>query len=177
LNTILFISKTIAIIFLLLSLGDFFSTFLYHVPEHVFGKFHIIVHHSKNRSFLYYAVLTRNPWVILDGTLGALPYFVFVPWLWQLSPLGTIVGMILGELHVVWRHSTATGYITPYWLQRLCKALYLTTPERHWLHHTNANVAYGDIFNFYDVPARYWLHYLRRLKRRYQSKASPLSKI
>jgi hypothetical protein len=90
------VADGIAACFLLLLFGDFISTFLYHVPEHVFGKFHCLVHHSKNRSFLHYAVLTRNPLVLLDGFLGALPYFIFIPWLWQLSPGGTIVGMILG---------------------------------------------------------------------------------
>ncbi len=64
---------------LLLLLGDFVSMFLYHVPEHVFGKFHCIVHHGKNRSFIHYAMLTRNPWVLLDGFLGALPHFLFIP--------------------------------------------------------------------------------------------------
>lgn len=153
---------------LLLLLGDFISTFLYHVPEHVFGKFHCIVHHGKNRSFIHYAVLTRNPWVLLDGLLGALPYFLFIPWLWQLSPLGTCIGLAFGEFHVVWRHVTALNWVTPQWLQRLCERLGVTTPERHWLHHENGNVAYGDIFTFYDAPARRWLRWLRLIKRRYR---------
>jgi hypothetical protein len=156
--------KGIVASILLLLLGDLISTFLYHVPEHVFGKFHTLVHHSKNRSFLHYAVLTRNPLVLLDGLLGALPYFIFIPWLWQLSPTGTLVGIVAGECHVIWRHSTALGKVTPQWLQQLCGVLYLTTPERHWQHHQNASVAYGDIFNFYDLPARQWLYWLRRLK-------------
>jgi hypothetical protein len=96
--------KAITATLLLLLLGDFFSTFLYHVPEHVFGKFHSIVHHGKNRSFLHYAVLTKNPLVLLDGMLGAVPYFIFTPWLWHLSAVGTIIGLLLGEFHVVWRH-------------------------------------------------------------------------
>jgi hypothetical protein len=162
------VADGIAACFLLLLFGDFISTFLYHVPEHVFGKFHCLVHHSKNRSFLHYAVLTRNPLVLLDGFLGALPYFIFIPWLWQLSPVGTIAGMILGECHVVWRHATALGKVTPQWLQTVFDACQITTPERHWLHHQNGNVAFGDIFNFYDAPARQWLHFLRRIKRRYR---------
>jgi hypothetical protein len=162
------VADGIAACFLLLLLGDFISTFLYHVPEHVFGKFHCLVHHSKNRSFLHYAVLTRNPLVLLDGFLGALPYFIFIPWLWQISPVGTIVGMILGECHVVWRHTTALGKVTPQWVQTVFDACQLTTPERHWLHHQNGNVAFGDIFNFYDAPARKWLHLLRHVKRRYR---------
>ncbi len=153
---------------LLLVLGDFISTFLYHVPEHVFGKFHSLVHHGKNRSFIHYAVLTRNPVVVLDGFLGALPYFIFIPWLWQLSPIGTLIGLALGEFHVVWRHITALGWMTPGWVQRLCTACWITTPERHWMHHENANLAFGDIFTFYDGPARWWLRSLRLLKRRYR---------
>jgi uncharacterized membrane protein len=170
LTTLLAIFNGIAACFLLLLLGDLISTFLYHVPEHVFGKFHSIVHHGKNRSFLHYAVLTRNPLVLLDGLLGALPYFLFIPWLWQLSPICTIIGVLLGECHVIWRHSTALGKVTPQWLQTFCDACYLTTPERHWLHHQNANAAYGDIFNFYDAPARQWLHWLRRTKRRWSKR-------
>jgi hypothetical protein len=65
--------KIFGVAILLLFIGDFLSTFLYHVPEHIFGKFHSLVHHSSNRSFLHYAVLTRNPLVLLDGILGALP--------------------------------------------------------------------------------------------------------
>ncbi|MBE9029632.1 sterol desaturase [filamentous cyanobacterium LEGE 11480] len=160
--------NTIGASLLLLLLGDFISTFLYHVPEHVFGKFHSVVHHGKNRNFLHYAVLSRNPLVLLDGFLGALPYFIFIPWLWQLSPVGTIIGLALGEFHVVWRHVTATGHITPQWIQTFCDACYITTPERHWQHHKNANIAFGDIFNFYDAPARRWLHWLRHIKRRYR---------
>lgn len=151
---------------LLLVLGDFFSTFLYHVPEHAFGKFHTLVHHSKNRSFIHYAVLTRNPLVVLDGFLGALPYIIFVPWLWSLSPVGTIVGLALGEFHVVWRHISALEWQTPAPISFLCNLLFITTPERHWLHHQNATVAYGDIFTFFDRPAQLWLQFLLDIKRK-----------
>ncbi len=160
----------VAVAVTLLLFGDFLSTFFYHVPEHVFGKFHTLIHHSKNRSFLHYAVLHRDPWALLDGCLGALPYFVFIPWLWQLSPIGTILGLILGELHVIWRHTTALDWQTPKAVQVLCAALFITTPERHWQHHENAQAAYGDIFTFYDQPAQAWLRWLgavRRKMRRY----------
>lgn len=155
--------------FLLLLIGDFLSTFLYHVPEHVFGKFHAIVHHSKNRSFLHYAVLTRNPLVLLDGILGALPYFVFIPWSWQISPAGTILGLILGEFHVVWRHVFAIDYSTPLPIKRICDLFFITTPEIHSLHHQNAMVAYGDIFTFYDQPARAWLSFLKSISARFKT--------
>jgi hypothetical protein len=151
---------------LLLLLGDFFSTFCYHVPEHVFGKFHTIVHHGKNRSFFHYAVLTRNPLVFLDGMLGALPYFIFVPWLWQLSPIGTVIGLAFGEFHVIWRHVSILKWQTPKPIEILCNLLFITTPERHWQHHRNAFAAYGDIFTFFDPPAQKWLIFLRFIRRR-----------
>ncbi len=102
----------------MLLIGDFLSTFLYHVPEHVFGKFHSIVHHGKNRSFIHYAVLTKNPLVLLDGFLGALPYFIFLPFGWQISPTGIILSLVLGELHVIWRHVSVMSWQTPKIIKR-----------------------------------------------------------
>lgn len=163
----MFAIKIVSVTFLLLLIGDFLSTFLYHVPEHVFGKFHSIVHHSKNRSFIHYAVLNRNPLVLLDGLLGALPYFIFIPWFWQISPLGSILGLALGEFHVVWRHVSIINWKTPLFLERICNLLFITTPERHWLHHQNAQIAYGDIFTFYDRPAQVWLRFLISLKHKF----------
>ncbi len=152
---------------LLLLIGDFISTFFYHVPEHIFGKFHTLVHHGqKHRSFIYYAVITRNPLVLIHGFLGVFPYLIFVPWLWQISPGGTILGLFLAELHVLWRHIPITEDNRSEIIERLCNFLFITTPERHWLHHKNANVAYGDIFTFYDRPAQKWLKFLRLLKRK-----------
>lgn len=151
---------------LLLLIGDFLSTFLYHVPEHIFGKFHTLVHHSKNRSFIHYAVLTKNPLVLVDGLLGAVPYFIFVPWFWSVSPVGTLLGLLLGELHVVWRHISILNWKTPAPIMHICNLLWITTPERHWLHHQDANVAYGDIFTFYDKPAQAWFKFLLLLQKR-----------
>jgi hypothetical protein len=164
----LFILKIVLTAFLLLLLGDFLSTFLYHVPEHIFGKFHSLVHHSKNRSFIHYAVLTKNPLVLLDGLLGALPYFIFIPWLWQISPFGTILGIFLGEFHVIWRHVSIMDWKTPPLIEKICDFFYITTPERHWLHHQNSKVAYGDIFTFFDAPARAWFRFLLSLKIRFR---------
>ena len=158
--------KVASIALLLLLVGDFLSTFLYHVPEHVFGKFHNLVHHGKNRSFLHYAVLTKNPLVLINGWLGALPYFILVPLFWSSSPLGTLLGLLLGEFHVVWRHVSLLRWKTPAPLERLCNFFCITTPERHWLHHQDATVAYGDIFTFYDQPAKAWLRVLLLLKRK-----------
>jgi hypothetical protein len=164
----LVILKSIIACFLLLFIGDFLSTFCYHVPEHVFGKFHLLVHHSKNRSFIHYAVLNKNPLVILDGLLGALPYLIFIPWLWQISPFGTIVGVMLGEFHVIWRHVSILDWKTPVLVERFCNILGITTPEKHWLHHQDGMIAYGDIFVIFDQPAQKWLHFLLTLKKKFK---------
>ena len=171
----MFLIKIILVVAFLLLIGDFLSTFCYHVPEHVFGKFHSIVHHGKNRSFIHYAVLSGNPLVLLDGLLGALPYFIFIPFGWQISPTGTIIGMILGELHVVWRHVSIINWRTPKFIAFSCKLLFITTPERHWQHHQNANLAYGDIFTFYHRPAVAWMQFLIAVKKKY-FKSSNISK-
>ena len=144
----------------LLLLGDFLATFGYHVPEHVFGKFHGIVHHSPNRSFVRYAIRTRKPLALIDGFLGAFPYLILIPLLWSWSPVGVVLGLALAEAHVIWRHRFNSDYRTPGWVNRLCTAMGITTPERHLKHHQNASIAYGDIFAFYGPPARWWLKWL-----------------
>lgn len=164
----MFLIKIVSVAIILLLLGDFISTFFYHVPEHVFGKFHSLVHHGKNRSFLHYAVLSKNPLVLLDGFAGALPYFLFIPILWQISYIGTILGLILGEFHVVWRHVSQLNWQTPLLIQNLCNCFFITTPERHWLHHQNADLAFGDIFTFYDLPAQKWRGFLISLRQKYR---------
>ena len=128
-----FLIRIISVATLLLLLGDFSSTFFYRVSEHLFGN-HSLVHHRKNSSFVPYAVLIRNSLVLLDGFAVALPYFIFIPMLWEISSIGTIVGLILGELHIIWRHSQL-NWQTPLLIQKLCNCLFITTPERHWLHH------------------------------------------
>jgi hypothetical protein len=153
---------------LLLLLGDFIATFGYHVPEHVFGKFHSIVHHSPNRSFVLYAIRNRRPLALIDGFLGAFSYLLPIPWLWQLSPVGVGLGLLLAELHVIWRHQFEPGYKTPPWLAGMCHLLAITTPERHLKHHRNSRLAYGDIFAFYGPPARWWLKLLMSVKQRFR---------
>lgn len=150
--------------FVLLLLGDFLATFGYHVPEHVFGKFHGIVHHSPNRSFVRYAIRTRTPLALIDGFLGAFSYLVLIPVLWGWSPVGVMLGLALAEAHVIWRHQFGPGYQTPMWLSRCCDRIGITTPERHLKHHQNARLAYGDIFAFYGPPARWWLKQLIALR-------------
>ena len=162
------IIKAIVVTVLLLLVGDFLSTFFYHVPKHVFGKFHALVHHGKNRSFIHYAVLSRNPLVILDGFLGALPYFIFVPFTWHISQKGTILALIFGEFHVIWRHVSVLNWHTAKAIAYGCKLLSITTPERHQQHHENAQLAYGDIFTFYHKPAIAWMQFLINLKHKYR---------
>ncbi|WP_008312125.1 sterol desaturase family protein [Leptolyngbya sp. PCC 6406] len=158
--------KALAAAGLLLLLGDFVATFCYHVPEHVFGKFHNIVHHSPRRSFVRYALRTRQPLALLDGFCSALPYFAFVPLLWLLSPWGIALGLLLAEGHVIWRHRFPPQYCTPDWLKILCRWIGITTPERHWIHHRYGYRAFGDIFSFYGKPAEMWLIWLRWVKRK-----------
>ena len=141
------------------------ATFAYHVPEHVFGRYHSLVHHSSQRSFVRYSIRNRQPQALIPGFLGAFPYLMWVPILWMVSPVGTLLGLLLAEAHVIWRHQFETGQQTPPSVQRLCRILCITTPERHEQHHRNANMAYGDIFTFYGKPALIWLLWLRQLKR------------
>lgn len=156
--------KAIAVAWLLLFWGDFFSTFCYHVPEHVFGNLHLKTHHSSKKNFRYYAILTLNMQVLLDGVLGALPYLLVSVGLWTFSPIGVILGLLFGQFHVWWRHISVMGWQTPKSIALLCQFLFITTPERHWLHHQKTNSAYGDIFTFFDLPAKGWLRLLRLLR-------------
>lgn len=149
----------------LLLAGDFVATFGYHVPEHVFGKFHNLVHHSADRSFVRYAIRQRQPWALLDGFLSALPYLMFIPWLVQVSAGGVVLGLGLAQAHVLWRHQEGPNYATPSWLQTLCRRLGITTPERHQIHHHNGRLAFGDIFAFYGEPAQGWLRCLLKVKK------------
>ena len=105
--------------------------------------------------------------MLLDGFAGGLPYFLFIPILWQISSIGTILGLVLGELHVMWRHVSQLNWQTQTSIEFVCNCLFITTPERHWLHHQNANLAFGDIFTFYDLPAQKWRVFLIYLRKKY----------
>lgn len=159
------LSKVLLTVGILLLVGDFISTFVYHVPEHVFGKLHCRVHHQKKQTFQHYAVLSQHPLVMLDGLLGALPYILFAVVMWSVSPLGTIIGLLFGEFHVVWRHTTKMGWQTPEPIRQMCRRLCVVTPEEHWAHHENGAIAFGDIFTFFDRPAQQWLKTLAQFKR------------
>lgn len=156
--------KILLVTYLLLFLGDLLSTFFYHIPEHVFGSLHLKTHHSSQKTFFHYAVLSTNILVMLDGILGALPYLPVAVILWKVSSIGVICGLILGQFHVWWRHTSALGWKTPKEIITFCQILGITTPERHWLHHHKSTQAYGDIFTFFDQPAKVWWRWLRFLK-------------
>ncbi len=158
------ILKGVIIIWLLLFFGDLFSTFLYHVPEHVFGRLHLRTHHSAKKNFRHYAVLSLNADVLLDGVLGAVPYGLVAIALWQFSPAGVICGLLFGQFHVWWRHTSVIGLQTPQWLLGICQVLAITTPEQHWRHHQKAYVGFGDIFTYFDQPARGWMRLLRWIR-------------
>ena len=69
------VSSAIVAMLIVLLVGDFASTFLYHVPQHVWGKLHLRTHHDRRRSYLGPCGASRDPAVLLDGPLsGALPY-------------------------------------------------------------------------------------------------------
>ncbi len=146
--------------------GDFASTFFYHVPQHLWFTLHLRTHHDRRRSYFDHAVLSGNPAVLLDGFLGALPYFVVAAFCWRLSWPGTVMGLALGQVHVWWRHTAQLGWQTPKWLRRILRPLWVVLPEDHDGHHRNPNIEFGDIFRFYDVPARALLARLAHTSRR-----------
>jgi len=159
------LSFAVATLIVLLA-GDFASTFLYHVPQHVWGKLHLRTHHDRRRSFWDHAVLSRDPGVLLDGLLGAIPYIVIAMLTFRLSVGGAILGLVLGQLHVWWRHTTDLGWKTPAAVRSVARAFQIVLPEDHDGHHRNPEVEFGDIFRFYDAPARRTMAILRALSPR-----------
>jgi hypothetical protein len=81
------------------------------------------------KHFRHYAILTLNFQVLLDGILGALPYLLVGVWLWPLSFVGVICGLLFGQFHLWWRHVISLGWQTPQAVTILCKFLFITTPE------------------------------------------------
>lgn len=145
--------------------GDGLSTFLYHVPQHAWFTLHLRTHHDRRRPYLDHAVLSLDPWVVLDGMLGALAYIAVAFVVAQISWQGALLGLGIGQLHVWWRHTSDLGWKTPPWAAALCRALWIVLPEEHDGHHRNPNVEFGDIFRFYDAPARALLRMLRPARR------------
>jgi hypothetical protein len=157
-----FVSFVIATLIVLL-VGDFGSTFFYHAPQHVWGKLHLRTHHDRRRSYWDHAVLSRDPGVLLDGFLGAIPYIIVAIACFRLSIGGAIFGLVLGQLHVWWRHTTDLGWKTPAPVRVLARIFQIVLPEDHDGHHRNPEIEFGDIFRFYDAPARRMILLLRAL--------------
>ncbi|HUA08193.1 MAG TPA: hypothetical protein VMA98_02895 [Candidatus Acidoferrales bacterium] len=151
---------------IVLVVGDFASTFFYHVPQHLWFTLHLRTHHDRRRSYWDHAVLSTNGEVLLDGVLGAVPYLVVAAFCWQLSWEGALLGLILGQLHVWWRHTTELGWKTPAMLRWLTRPLAIVLPEDHDGHHRNPDIEFGDIFRFYDAPARALIAWLAPTSRR-----------
>lgn len=156
----------VAAALIVLIVGDFGSTFFYHVPQHLWFTLHLRTHHDRRRPYLDHAVLSANPSVLLDGLLGAVPYLAVAALVWHLSWPGAVVGLLLGQLHVWWRHTTEIGWKTPAWAEAILRPLGVVLPEDHDGHHRNPDIEFGDIFRFYDAPARALLAYLAPTSRR-----------
>ena len=156
----------VAVAAMTLAAGDFASTFFYHVPQHAWFRLHLRTHHDRRRSYWDHAVLSSDPAVLLDGLLGAVPYVVVAALLWPLAWEGSLLGLGLGQLHVWWRHTTDLGWRTPGWLRAALRPLWIVLPEDHDGHHRNPDIEFGDIFRFYDAPARALLARLAPTSRR-----------
>lgn len=146
--------------------GDFGSTFFYHVPQHLWFTLHLRTHHDRRRPYLDHAVLSGNPLVLLDGLLGAVPYLCVAAFVARISVPGALIGLGLGQLHVWWRHTSELGWTTPRWAAAVLRPLGIVLPEDHDGHHRNPEVEFGDIFRFYDAPARAMLALLAPTSRR-----------
>jgi len=165
---------------IVLVVGDLASTFLYHLPQHLWFKLHLKTHHDRSRSFWDHAVLSKDPDVLLDGLLGAAPYLATATPLFFLGPwslAGAIAALALGQVHVWWRHTLDLGWRTPESLARICRALQIVLPEDHDGHHRNPDIEFGDIFRFYDAPARAVLTYVRAVQRRRRNAMKRLQRI
>jgi hypothetical protein len=147
---------------------------LYHVPQHIWGKLHLRTHHDNTRSYWEHSIISRNPAILLDGFLGAVPYLAVAAILTrfgQAATLAAIAGLVLGQLHVMWRHTCELGWRSPAWLVYVSHSAGLVLPEDHNGHHKSPDAEFGDIFRFYDGPARALLAFGRsgiRRQRRLQ---------
>src|SRR5215469_16220863 len=92
------IAAAVAAAITVLVVGDFSSTFFYHVPQHLWFTLHLRTHHDRRRSYWDHAVISTDPAVLLDGLLGAVPYLVVAAGLWHVSALGALAGLALGQL-------------------------------------------------------------------------------
>jgi len=110
--------------------------------------------------------LSKNTAVLLDGLLGALPYIAIALACALISVPGAVLGLVLGQMHVWWRHTAELGWKTPAWLVRVARVTGLVLPEDHNGHHVNPEIEFGDIFRFYDIPARSTISWLRAISPR-----------
>jgi hypothetical protein len=154
-----------------LLIGDFASTFFYHVPQHLWFTLHLRTHHDNRRSYWDHAVLSTKPEILLDGFLGAVPYLIVAALVWPVSWPGALLGLVLGQLHVWWRHTTELGWVTPAWARAIARPLQIVLPEDHNGHHQNPDIEFGDIFRFYDAPARALIAKLAPTSRRVKNAA------
>ena len=99
------------------------------------------------------------------------PILIVAAFVWQLSWPGALLGLVLGQLHVWWRHTTELGWRTPAWVLALARPLQIVLPEDHDGHHRNPDIEFGDIFRFYDAPARFLLAKLAPTSRRTRNAA------
>jgi Fatty acid hydroxylase superfamily len=162
----LFVTAFIITLVATLVAGDFASTFFYHVPQHLWFTLHLRTHHDRRRSYFDHAVLSMNSAVLLDGFLGAVPYIVVGAIVWRASWPGVLAGLALGQLHVWWRHTTQLGWRTPSWIRSALRPFAIVLPEDHDGHHRNPDIEFGDIFRFYDAPARALIRWLAPTSRR-----------
>jgi hypothetical protein len=162
---------------IVLVVGDFGSTFFYHVPQHLWFTLHLRTHHDRRRPYWDHAVLSFDPAVLLDGFLGALPYIGVAALVWPLSPAGAIAGLAIGQIHVWWRHTTELGWKTPGWVRAVLRPFAVVLPEDHDGHHRNPDIEFGDIFRFYDAPARALLAKLAPTSRRARKAVKRLQSI
>ncbi len=175
-----FVMSFLVSLAVVLVVGDFGSTFFYHVPQHLWFKLHLRTHHDRTRSYWDHAVVSKDPWILLDGFLGALPYIFVAAGLSLLGPAwmaGAVLGLVLGQAHVWWRHTCEIGWVSPPWLVRLGRTFAIVLPEDHNGHHANPDIEFGDLFRFYDAPARAMLTYVRALQRRRRTALKRLRRI
>ena len=168
--------QLVAAALIVLLVGDFASTFFYHVPQHLWFTLHLRTHHDRKRSYWDHAVLSWNPEVLSDGIYGAVPYLIVAALVWKISWQGALLGLLLGQLHVWWRHTCELGWKTPAWMAAIARPLQIVLPEDHDGHHRNPDVEFGDIFRFYDAPARALIAKLAPTSRRVKNAALRRSK-
>ncbi len=157
---------------MVLVVGDFASTFFYHVPQHLWFTLHLRTHHDRRRSYWDHAVLSRDPAILLDGLLGAIPYLAVAALVWQWSWPGALLGLAIGQAHVWWRHTTELGWKTPQNVRNVLNVLQIVSPEDHDGHHRNPDIEFGDIFRIYDAPARALLAAFAPISRRVRNATS-----